>query len=270
LLFKIFTLILLLPILSFAAVIELSDSNINTIREEDKDQKLFIEFYAPWCSHCKRLVPVWEQLGLDFEPVPLIKIARIDCDKYKSTCRQYGITGYPTIKLFKNGKVANFKEQRLAEPIKRFIIVTEPTEEFVLLPEEGEAPKVNSPRPKVVVPDEETDVIVFEQEVAFENAIKTGLWVVKFHIGSGFDRDVQPLFQQLAAYYKTNGNTVKTAAINVYEKDALNKKYDLTGFPTFAVFQNGKLLAARSGKTNFDELVTFAYNAFKSNKRDEL
>jgi len=140
----------------------------------------------------------------------------------------------------------------------------------VLLPEGGEAPKVNTVRPKVVVPDEETDVIVFEEEVAFENAIKTGLWVVKFHIGSGFDRDVQPLFQQLAAYYKTNGNTVKTAAINVYEKDALNKKYDLTGFPTFAVFQNGKLLAAHSGKTNYDELVTFVYNAFKSNKRDEL
>jgi len=38
-----------------------TDEFDKTVFDEDKD--VFVEFYAPWCGHCKRLAPIWTQLG---------------------------------------------------------------------------------------------------------------------------------------------------------------------------------------------------------------
>ena len=59
-----------------------------------------VEFYAPWCGHCKRLTPEWEAAATKLKG--LVKVAAVNCDdeKNKPLAGFFGIQGFPTIKTF--------------------------------------------------------------------------------------------------------------------------------------------------------------------------
>lgn len=62
------------------------------------DQLWLIEFYAPWCGHCKQLAPEWTKAAKDLKGV--VNVAAVDMDEHQSLGAPYGITGFPTIKFF--------------------------------------------------------------------------------------------------------------------------------------------------------------------------
>ncbi|XP_022088901.1 thioredoxin domain-containing protein 5-like isoform X2 [Acanthaster planci] len=76
----------------------------------------FVEFYAPWCGHCKKLAPVWEQLAEGFSHNEDITISKIDCTAHRPVCVEHQVNGFPTLKFFKDGMVVvvltedNFQE----------------------------------------------------------------------------------------------------------------------------------------------------------------
>jgi len=84
-------------------VIVLTDANFDKI-VMDSDKDVLVEFYAPWCGHCKHLAPVWDKLAAVFSSESNIVIANIDADKYQSIGGRYGVTGFPTIKFFPKGQ----------------------------------------------------------------------------------------------------------------------------------------------------------------------
>lgn len=71
----------------------------------DNDNDVFIEFYAPWCGHCKKLAPEWDKLASDFSDVKGLTIAKMDATA--NEVDGVDIRGYPTIKFYpKGGKAA--------------------------------------------------------------------------------------------------------------------------------------------------------------------
>lgn len=85
-------------------VIDLSDSDFES-RVSASDVML-IEFFAPWCGHCKRLAPEYEKAAtMLLQNDPPVPIAKVDCTEAgKESCSKYGVSGYPTLKIFRNGQ----------------------------------------------------------------------------------------------------------------------------------------------------------------------
>jgi len=71
----------------------------------DSSKDVLVEFYAPWCGHCKHLIPDYEKLANAYANEKEIVIAKIDADKHKDIGGRYDVSGFPTIKWFgKNNK----------------------------------------------------------------------------------------------------------------------------------------------------------------------
>lgn len=70
----------------------------------DSDDLWFIEFYAPWCGHCKTLEPHWDRLAKELKGEANIKIAKIDADANKRIGGKFGVNSFPQIKLLTYGK----------------------------------------------------------------------------------------------------------------------------------------------------------------------
>jgi len=82
---------------------------------------LLVEFYAPWCGHCKNLEPHYKKAAGILHPEG-INIAKVDATIETELAQQHGIQGYPTIKFFKKGKVAgDYEGERTTEGIVSFM-----------------------------------------------------------------------------------------------------------------------------------------------------
>jgi len=71
----------------------------------DPNSDALIEFYAPWCGHCKTLAPIFSSLGAKVKDIPGVVIAKMD-----STANEVegvSIQGFPTIKFYKKGNKSN-------------------------------------------------------------------------------------------------------------------------------------------------------------------
>ena len=75
-----------------------------------------VEFYAPWCGHCQRLTPEYEKAAKALKGIA--NIAAIDADKERTDVQ---IKGFPTIKLFVDGKMSDYDGARTADGIVDFM-----------------------------------------------------------------------------------------------------------------------------------------------------
>lgn len=81
-------------------VVTVTDSNFADVVYGQK-QVVLVEFYAPWCGHCKNLAPHWDRAARELDGQ--VVLAKVDATAETASAQQFGIRGYPTIKVFPPG-----------------------------------------------------------------------------------------------------------------------------------------------------------------------
>ena len=83
------------------AVFEFTDENFEA-EVLQSDGAVLVDFWAPWCGPCRAIAPMIDQLA---EENNTAKIGKLNIDDAPGVAQKYGITGIPTLLLFKNGEV---------------------------------------------------------------------------------------------------------------------------------------------------------------------
>jgi len=131
---------------------------------QDGGKKVFVEFYAPWCGHCKQLAPIWDKLGEKYKDHAEIIIAKMDSTA--NEVEDVKVQSFPTLKYFANGEVVDYKGGRTFDDFVKFLDSDgktqdsaaadepEPAEDEELPPEPEEPEEEDAPAPEAETKDE--------------------------------------------------------------------------------------------------------------------
>jgi len=107
-----------------SSVLDLVPQNFDKIVLKSNKPAL-VEFFAPWCGHCKTLAPIYEELAQKFDfAKDKVSVAKVDADTEKELGRRFGVQGFPTLKWFdgKSEAPEDYNGGRDLESLSEFII----------------------------------------------------------------------------------------------------------------------------------------------------
>ena len=83
-------------------VMDLNGANFDMALKES--EITLVEFYAPWCGHCKEFAPIYSKAA--DRMAGKVLVAKVDATVEGDLAKRYKISGFPTVKLFKGTKEA--------------------------------------------------------------------------------------------------------------------------------------------------------------------
>jgi len=203
----------------------------------------FVMFFAPWCTHCKRLYPTWENLGKEFDDNDNLEIGKVDCTKETELCSNQDITGYPTLKIFKKGETEGkkFKGSRDIPTLKNFI-QTE-LEDFAEEASEGK--------------EAEVEALINLTDDTFDEHVAQGSHFVKFFAPwCSHCQTLAPTWHELAESLKDNKD-VSVAKIDCTQSQRVCTEFNVISYPTLLWIQDGKKVSAYQGGRSLELLGEF-------------
>ncbi|KAH9786671.1 protein disulfide-isomerase like 2-1 [Citrus sinensis] len=220
-------------------VVVLTEDNFE--KEVGQDRGALVEFYAPWCGHCKKLAPEYEKLGASFKKAKSVLIGKVDCDEHKSLCSKYGVQGYPTIQWFPKGSLEpkKYEGPRSTEALAEYVNN-----------EGGTNVKIAAvPSNVVVLTADNFDEIVLD---------KSKDVLVEFYAPwCGHCKNLAPTYEKVAAAFALEDDVV-VANLDADKYKDLAEKYGVSGFPTLKFFPKGNKDGEEyGGGRDLEDFVSF-------------
>ncbi|XP_063691371.1 protein disulfide-isomerase A6 homolog [Bolinopsis microptera] len=242
------------------SVVVLNPANFDD-KVMNSDSIWVVEFYAPWCGHCKALTPEWKKAGKALKGI--VQIGAADVDQHKELGSKFGIQGFPTIKIFagNKNKPVDYKGPRTAAGV-----IQEALRLATVLANDRLAGKGDSSsggksggksggnkkgNPADVV---ELTSSIFNKEVLDSK----DMWLVEFYAPwCGHCKKLAPEWASAATSLK---GKVKLGAVDATQFGDLAQRYGVKGYPTIKYFPAGAKLDAEEydGGRTAGDIVSWA------------
>lgn len=185
---------------------------------------MLVEFYAPWCGHCKSLAPEYKIAGETFLDSDDIKLVAVDATEASQSAGKYDVKGYPTLKFFPKGSTTpeEYGGGRTADTIVSWV-----------------NDKIGTRRKVKVAPS----AVMSLKEDNFEKYVlksnRKGVLVEFYAPWCGHCKSLAPVYEEVAKVYAGDAKEVMVAKVDVTENEQLGSSYDIQGFPTLKWFSTG-------------------------------
>lgn len=214
-------------------VVELTANNFDRMVVKS-DEVWVVEFYAPFCGHCRNLVPEYKKAATALKGV--IKVGGINCEEEQGLCGQHGVRGYPTIKIFGANKRSpvDYNGQRTAKDIAEAALAEAKKKIKNVLgggggSSGGSSDSGSSDSKDVVeLTDSNFDKLVLNSD---------DIWLVEFFAPwCGHCKNLAPHWAKAATELK---GKVKLGALDATVHTIKAQQYGIQGYPSIKFFGGG-------------------------------
>ncbi|XP_046863110.1 thioredoxin domain-containing protein 5-like isoform X2 [Xenia sp. Carnegie-2017] len=212
----------------------------------------FIDFYAPWCIHCRRFEPTWKVIAEYYKDNEAITIGKIDCTKETDICKKWELDTYDN--------------SRDIESLKSYI--------HQMLQQQDLMNDSPTPSPDNVIhigtnpyeePAQDEGDVLKVKDSTFDALVKQGPIFINFFVPwSKESQKMEGTWKQLAELNE-HGNLINIAEMDCTRYSEFCANIEIADHPTLILFKNGSRFRY-NGEMTLEALLQFIKQHFK----DEL
>jgi len=192
----------------------------------------FIEHFSPYCGHCRKFLPTWEQLVQENEKQDDsgIHLAQVNCAVDGDLCRENNVNGYPQMNLYKNGVyVETFTDPRDVDILREYLSKHAEPKKVPARQVVGHTSDLETPLGGSDNEHNPTGTVMVLNDKNFKQTIQEGHVFVKFYAPwCGHCKKLAPVWIQLAQEMRGKLNI---AEIDCESNAAICRSEGVTGFP---------------------------------------